>query len=696
MTRRVRNMTDASLAVVLEAPASGDGRLSLWRIGPSGPRMERMTTLAPGAMVHAVEESNAGRVTALLASGQARCRVCELPNAPEPQLATALMLQAESMQLGSVPSHRSRHAVLPMRPGAARSGVIVEWPTSETAPPLPATLRSSQQVTFSADVSALAALASVPGVRGPLLLIDAERGMVAFALMTAKGMALRSARENLRDGDDALVRLVAETALHQGVDGSEIERLVADVRAAATVAAGSGFGCTAEDRARLAAAIGGSDDPAWWRSSALHAGTALALAGPLAPLTALLAHEPGEEPNAIGRVLNRLAEPRVLGWTLIAALIAIAFGPLAITWSDYWIMRWKVRDTGVDKLRAVVAENDRMLALYRERSARTWPMSKLLADLACCTPEGIELDQINIVQGESVSVRGRAIKTDQISQEDTVLRMERLMQESRIFSKINKGWDALNNLGVLQFSLSAAVTAPTVPIAPAEGQDWAKMTLAQKKYPSLRTATASGQGDASAAPSTDDGATEIASAAESGGTDGATTPPDGSVALAGAGKGEAALPQGRRGPTGSATVPADGAAARGAEAGSAPKPGDPIAHGTTGEDAAAKGEDESASDRERRPVGGGSSRSDDRGLASTGKPGESNERTRGAGPAAAPIDVAPDPLSDEQISAMSKEEALAAASAVAKARSNVAFDDATRERLRNEFFKLMAQVRAKS
>jgi len=53
-------------------------------------------------------------------------------------------------------------------------------------------------------------------------------------------------------------------------------------------------------------------------------------------------------------------------------------------------------------------------------------------------------------------------------------------------------------------------------------------------------------------------------------------------------------------------------------------------------------------------------------------------------------------LSETQIAAMSKEEALAAASQVAKWRSNKAIDEATRNRLKDEFYKLMAQVRAKS
>ncbi|MBX3354724.1 MAG: hypothetical protein KF724_03385 [Phycisphaeraceae bacterium] len=672
MTRRVRVAADPALTAIIEVPATGDARLSLWRQGPSGVRLERMTSLVSSTLAHAVDESRAARVVALLAPGQARCRVCELPNADEAQLLSALTLQAESMQLGSVPPHRSAAAVIPRSEGADRCGVVVEWPPSEEPPALPGSLLSSRQLTFAGDVSALAALVTVPGVRGPLLLIDAERGVVSFAIATPRGIALRSARENLAEGGvDAIVRLVIETALHHGASGAEIESLAEAVRAAAAQANGAGFGCSPDDLTRLAAAIGGSVDPAWWRQHAIHAGAALAAAGPLAALTTLLAHEPGEEPNAVGRVLNRLADPRVLTGLIVAALLAIAFGPLVFAWGDYWVTRWRIRELGPDKLREVVKENDLRIALYRERAARTWPMSKILSDLACCTPEGIELDQLNIVQGESVSVRGRASRHDLLAPEEVVLRMERLMQDSRIFTRISKGWDAANQSGIMQFNLSAFVAAPTAPIAMSETQDWAKLTLADRRHPRARAATPTAPPPPATSPAPSNGASGQGAPLATASSD---APNDGSV-------------------PGSARH-RSASAGEGDSAGSSPT--QVTAANGTQEGANGAGEAVAVSSSERRaPPPAGGSRAEERGLATTGQPGASNERAGPRGPAAAPADVPPDPLTDEQIAAMTKEEALAAAGAVARARNNPAFNAETVARLRAEFDKLMAHVRSK-
>lgn len=685
MTRRVRTMSDPSILAVADAPGAGEGRLSFWRLGADGPRLDRIVTGAAGMISSAIGESNAGRVIFVIPSGHVRCRVCDLPDAAPEQLAMALRLQAESAQLGSIPAHRSATAVFPKRPGTTRCGIIVEWPTTEPAPTIPLGLASQRSLSFAGDVSALAGLAAVAETRGPLLFIDEVQGMIAFAMETPKGLALRAAREDLtQDAAGVVTRLLLETALHAGMDGPALERVVTSAREAIEAAAATGFGCTADDRMRLAQAVGAPTDPQWWRTNALHAGAALLPNGPLATLAGLHAHVPGEEPDLLGRLINRVASPEGLGWAVVAAVIAIAFGPLAIAWTDYRIMRWKVGDIGVEKLQAVVAENDKMLALYREKSQRTWPISKILGDLAVCTPEGIDFEQINIVHGESVSIRGQARRNDQLSAPEVILRMESLLRDSRIFSKINKGWEQPNQMGISQFNLSANISSPTRPITPMEGQDWAKVTLAERKYPSLRRSS-----DSTAVPAN------------------ATTPPTGTAsARASAAHPEAAIdPVSAAGAAPSARGPQQAAASparigvggtavdAAAHAASAPASGEKTDAGAT----AVAGNGETAKTEvqgERRSTAGAGSEVARRGLQMTGEAGSTNERTGRSGPAAVNPDVPPAPLSDDQINAMSKEEALAGASAVAKARNNKAFDEATQTRLKEEFYKLMARVRA--
>jgi hypothetical protein len=54
----------------------------------------------------------------------------------------------------------------------------------------------------------------------------------------------------------------------------------------------------------------------------------------------------------------------------------------------------------------------------------------------------------------------------------------------------------------------------------------------------------------------------------------------------------------------------------------------------------------------------------------------------------------PEPLTDEQIAAMTKSQALEAVSKVSQARNSGAVDDDTKKRLKSEFDKLMAKIRA--
>jgi len=674
MTRRVRTTYDPTILAVADAPGASDGRLTFWRLGPEGPRFDRVVTGAASTITSTIDGSLAGRLIFILPSGQVRCRVCELPDAGNEQLAMALRLQAESAQLGSIPAHRTATAVVPNRPGASRCGVIIEWPTSEAAPAVPGALIARRSPTYGGDVSSLAGLASVSDVRGPLLELDVAHGIVAFAIVTPKGVAVRSAREDLSEDPAGVVtRLLLETALHHGMDGPALERIAIDAREATAAAGAAGFGCIADDRARLAHAAGAPTDAEWWRANGLHAGMAIVSVGPLAALAGLNAHEPGEEPDLLGRAINHVSSPEALGWAVIAAVIAIAFGPLAIAWADYWIMRWKVSEVGADKLRLVVAENDKLLALYKERSQRTWPITKILGDLACCTPEGIDFEQVNIVQGDSVSVRGQARRNDQLSAPEVILRMETLLRESRVFSKINKSWEQPNQMGISQFNLSANVSAPTRQITPAEGQNWSAVTLAERKYPSLRRPSESASPDGARAANSGSGASGAPSANGAHGATGASgiggavvaPPADGGTGGTHVATAEDLTGSSARGTIDLASAPTEAPSAR------------------------------AAVDGERRapPSAGGEAAR--RGLALTGDPG-SGERTGRSGPAAVNPDVPPDPLTEEQIGAMSKEEALAAASSVAKARNNKSFSDDVQSRLKDEFYKLMARVRAAS
>lgn len=247
------------------------------------------------------------------------------------------------------------------------------------------------------------------------------------------------------------------------------------------------------------------------------------------------------------------------------------------------------------------------------------------------------------------------------------------MQQSGIFDRITKGWDPPNQLGEAQFTLSASVTRPTQPMALNDETDWGKLTLAERKWGPQARPDASNRSSMRATPQAlpgSDAATESAGASEGTG--------EGSSVMA-----SASLPRG----VSASRLPGSADASTATPAVQDADPTGAVAAPVDGETA------EEAADAARRG-GGTARRANERNLA-TSTPGNERTPTR-AGPAAIEPDRPPDPLTDDQIASMTKEEALALASVVAKARGNKSFDDATRERLKEEFRKLMAHVQSRS
>lgn len=678
MTRRPRMMPDPDLIGVSRPAAQGeDFAVSTWRRGPNGVRLEQEFTCQPGALAGEMADRRLSHLVMVLPAGTVICRPTDLPEASDEQLAVALRLHAESFQLGMVPPHRSAQAVLPRVPGTARTGVVLEWPRTDAVPAVPPALVAGRAVGFTGEVAALAALVCVPGVSGPLLAVDRARGVVAVALPAPEGVILRSAREEPSAGfEDAVTRLVAETALHAGIPGSALDAIVERTQAALAAAGPGGLGAAPADLARLSAAFGVQADPSWWRRLGVDAGVALAASGPLAPLTRLLAHEPGEEPDVFGRVLNRLSEPRVLITTAAVAIAAAVFGPVITSWIHLQVVQWKVGD--VAAYRKQVEEGERLEAVYRELGKQTWPMTKVLADLACNTPEGIELEQVNVVHNEGVSVRGQAKPNPaaKLSGPEVILLMERQMQESRVFDRIVKGWEPPNQGGVYQFTLSAAVTSPTRQVAYKEDRDYGAKTLKERRYPSARK---------------DDGASGTPKAVEGAGASG-----ESSAVASGEGDGPRppappAPPSGSgrsRGGSNHVADAGDGAAAKPGPASGA----GPAAEGDKSKPSVAAPAQGAEGEGDRRgSAEEGRRKAQDRGLAGRGGgDGERHVRGPGAAEAANPV---PDPLTPEQVAAMTKEDALQAISKVSKARNDPGVDDAVKERLKKEFDQLMQHIK---
>ncbi len=623
-----------------------DGRLVLegaWTRGPEGAR-------PPAASL------------VMLPTGRLLCRSIDLPDAEASQLEIALRLQVDAQQLGSVPAWRTTSAVLPRQPGSqARSGFVIEWPATDAAPFTPRDLPPDGEPMFAGDVACLTALLHA-GVAGPLVCVSTDRSMLAFALRVNGNNIIRSARLDAGAWPSAAETTVLESALRSGADAATLQSLLGALREALEAAGDGGFGCTETDRRTLGMLLDSPQDADWWRDMGLHVGAAHAWFGPMRALVSLRERPAGERPTRLGEFLNRISEPQMALRLAVACLIAMAVVPPLVSGARLLLLQWKVGDLAARE-RAIRSHRE-SISMYGEMQRRIWPMGKLIGDLACVTPEGVDWEDVKLSQDRNVIIRGSAHPQDGLNGTEVILKMERQMRDSRIFDRVQKKWDAPDGKGAVAFTMSAVVARPTLRPNYGAEQDFGKKTLAERRFGAEKPDEETPVADA-AAPTPASIPQEPSLGDE---------PPAKAVATDTAPPSEPAADT------------TNAAANAGSKVVSSLKGGSRSTGKKTGEastDAASTSSDGAASGRGSRRSGsaGGSGA----GLA------KRSERTPGAADSTVPI---PEPLTDEQIAAMTKSQALEAVSKVSQARNSGAVDDDTKKRLKSEFDKLMAKIRA--
>ena len=405
--------------------------------------------------------------------------------------------------------------------------------------------------------------------------------------------------------------------------------------------------------------------------------------GPVLSLTRLQALEPGVRADRLGAFINRLAEPRTTKRLLIGGVLAVVLAPLVLEGGRRLLLHWKMPDLQA-YLHAEELDRKKQ-AMYRVLGRQGSSMTKTLSDLACCAPDGIEIEFINIAgsaKGQSVTVRGKARPAGNLQGSEVMLEMEKDLRESGAFEAIQRSSEAPDARGYQEFTLNATAVRPTYTVAFPEAQDFAKLTMRERRYgppPEDVDTAASG--------------TEVAVDGGAKGTGGkagsktASKPSDAkSTTAKGTGEGTSADTKSgstSKSETKSAAAPAPSKVA------AAPAPSTKTGSSTSSSksaatktaDAAADGADAAAGSDAAKPSSRGSG-SGSRGLAKRGTPGGSAEP-----------DPPPAPLSENEINRMSKEEARDALVKISKARQRADLDDPTQARLKNEFNLLLERCK---
>ena len=668
-----------------------------------------------------IDGQRAGHTVVALPGADVIVRAVQLPSADEGRLESALQLNATTFVLGRTPFWRVASALLPRERGdGIRTGLVTEWPEDAERPHLPAGIHEGRNTSFAPAVAGLAALSA--WTEGTLVSVDAANGVLSICVPTSQGLLMRTVRaggagESIEPSDVA--QAVGEACVHASVPAAEIPVAIAGAVQSASSVLGGGFGCSSADLRRLSQMLTGvtaSDASGWWREHGLAIGLAAAATGPMLALTRLQSTDLGARPDRTSVFINRLSEPRTARRVLIAGVLCFVLGPLVIEGARLLLLRWKLPD--LEAYQRAEDTDRKKQAMYRVLGRQGASMTKTLSDIACCAPDGAEIEFINVAQsakGQSVTLRGKARPAGGQQSSEVMIAMERQLRESGAFESIQRSSEAPDSRGYQEFTLNATAVRPTYPVSFPESQDFARKSMRVRRYgqpPADVDPVASGLNPKDIEASKAGGAKATQEDAQADGAEAGTSDSDeATVAHAGDASAGASLkgaetkaPSARVADAktadskGAGDKSADdkvadskGADSKGADGkgadgkSSETKASDSKTAEAKTDDAKsgdaksgdAKGEDSKAAARAARSSGSGRGA-----LATRSKPGGSSEP-----------EPAPTPLSANEINQMSKEEARAALVLVSKARNRADLADDVQARLKEEFNLLLERCK---
>lgn len=486
MSDKTRRQSDLSVTAVLHR-AGGSLRGLIARTGEDRPVLldAREMDAADATLIQGwLDEHQVGRVIGVVPAGSVVCRTCSLPDADLGELMAALQLQADAQLPDVAPPHRMALAVLPAAPGeTSRTGVMEAWP--ESAPcDLP---EISQPTLYAPDVAGLAALLNGQRPADPLVWQDPIDGSVAVAISHATGAVLRSTREEPSADEGwsrAVSRVIAETAIRVGHTGSFVESVAQSTRQNITALRPAQAALLAPQEVIEAATArleGAVPDRAWWATYGVAAGVLLASLDELAPLTQLQAALPTETPSLARSITQSLSKPQTALRAVAAVVLILAFSPLLLSGGRLLIMKMRSPDLKA-RLAAVKQANDQ-LVMYTELESQAWSMTKILSDIACNTPEGIELDFVGLSHDDKrMTVRGSATPHNGRTATEVVIQMQENLYASNIFDAIVPSWGKGNKFADnYEFDLSGKVVNPHWRHEYPQELDYGRWTLADRR-----------------------------------------------------------------------------------------------------------------------------------------------------------------------------------------------------------------------
>lgn len=432
-----------------------------------------------------LSKHSVSRVINVLPASSIICRTCLLPDVAPDQLEMALQLQAEAHLAGLAAAHRQSMNVLhPAEGETSRIGLIVAWPETG-AFECPST---ELPVTHAPDIAALAALINGDRPTEPLVWLDRRTGSIALALSHANGVSFRATTDDISERDEAqesVGQILAETAMNAQHTTGFVKSVVESVRSAIA---------TSQDRTllllphelidRAVTKIDGArSDTAWWSTYGIAAGVLLATTDELASMTELVEEMPQESPSILDSTVQTLSRPRTGALLLLVAVLLLIFGPLVANGARVVLLRWKYPELAGQM--AALDTLEKKYEIYKQLEETGWSVSKVLGDLANCTPMSAKIETIRLTGtgvDRTISVQGYALPEGQLSGQAIISQMSERMSASRVFTTVDPEWGDPDFMGKYEFTVTAKVTAPYRDGQYEPADDFAVWTATDRKY----------------------------------------------------------------------------------------------------------------------------------------------------------------------------------------------------------------------
>lgn len=358
----------------------------------------------------------------------------EVAGDPE-QAAAALTLRSE-VEYPAEPAHRRGSGAPLPATGQRTSAIFITVSDPPTSTPW-----FEGGGTLTTPGAALCGLLRLGGRAA--VACDEVDGTVSMVALGGSGLVARTLRTGKGSREACLARAqsaVAETFSSVGIESGE---------------GSMSDGVTVDSPVAVRARVSGvTADENWIRRFGLALGAAsLAMSGdPLVGgLVGLTARPVAPGGSAVQRFMRWASVPRNAYATIALGIAALLLLPLGVSMARTGTLEGKA--SLLDSMQNDMLALEQRSSLYQQLDTSRWPMTKLLAVISRCAPEGVELESVQVAHGQAVAIQGTAA----IDNTEAPNAFAATLRASGLFTSVNEKRADMTGEKGIEFEITAVV-----------------------------------------------------------------------------------------------------------------------------------------------------------------------------------------------------------------------------------------------